>query len=151
MHVVATFYTQHNCTCNTHKYSLKPTPTESEGNIYIIFLHLCQPHHVIRCLVHPARQYLRIQSTRPDGTSNFSSENVGWIQAIVNMHNANGEPFKNIHAHLVHQNYVGIDNEKNPYFLSIVAQDSVNQCVPMYRAILFRKHVSDLIGNHLFF
>lgn len=42
----------------------------------------------------------------------------------------------------VHQNYVGIDTEKNPYFLSIVSQDSGSKSVPLYRAILFRKQVS---------
>lgn len=41
----------------------------------------------------------------------------------------------------VHQNYVGIDTDKNPYFLSIVSQDSGNKCVPLYRAMLFRKQV----------
>lgn len=44
----------------------------------------------------------------------------------------------------MHQNYVGIDTEKNPYFLSIVSQDSGNKSVPLYRAILFRKQVNDL-------
>lgn len=42
----------------------------------------------------------------------------------------------------VHQNYVGIDTDKNPYFLSVVSQDSGNKCVPLYRAMLFRKQVS---------
>lgn len=44
----------------------------------------------------------------------------------------------------VHQNYVGIDTEKSPYFLSIVSQDSGSKSVPLYRAILFRKQVSRL-------
>uniref|UniRef100_A0A1A9VUM7 Uncharacterized protein n=1 Tax=Glossina austeni TaxID=7395 RepID=A0A1A9VUM7_GLOAU len=39
----------------------------------------------------------------------------------------------------LHQNYVGIDAEKSPYFLSVVSQDSGHQAAPMYRAILFRK------------
>lgn len=53
-----------------------------------------------------------------------------------------------LHVHswcsAVHQNYVGIDSDKNPYFLSIVSQDSGNKCIPLYRAMLFRKQVSSL-------
>lgn len=43
---------------------------------------------------------------------------------------------------IVHQNYVGIDSEKNPYFLSIVSHESGNKSTPLYRAMLFRKQVS---------
>ncbi|XP_052567253.1 GTPase-activating Rap/Ran-GAP domain-like protein 3 isoform X2 [Culex pipiens pallens] len=39
----------------------------------------------------------------------------------------------------LHQNYVGIDSEKNPYFMSIVSQDSGSKCMPLYRVMLFRK------------
>ncbi|XP_049532559.1 GTPase-activating Rap/Ran-GAP domain-like protein 3 isoform X1 [Anopheles darlingi] len=39
----------------------------------------------------------------------------------------------------LHQNYVGIDSEKSPYFLSIVSQDSGSKCMPLYRVMLFRK------------
>ncbi|XP_062711925.1 GTPase-activating Rap/Ran-GAP domain-like protein 3 isoform X3 [Aedes albopictus] len=39
----------------------------------------------------------------------------------------------------LHQNYVGIDSEKNPYFLSIVSQDSGSKCMPLYRVMVFRK------------
>ncbi|CAL4062110.1 unnamed protein product, partial [Meganyctiphanes norvegica] len=39
----------------------------------------------------------------------------------------------------LHQNYVGSDIEKNPFFLSVVLTDANNQCVPQYRAILWRK------------
>uniref|UniRef100_A0A182QQQ9 Rap-GAP domain-containing protein n=1 Tax=Anopheles farauti TaxID=69004 RepID=A0A182QQQ9_9DIPT len=39
----------------------------------------------------------------------------------------------------LHQNYVGIDSEKNPYFLSIVSQESGSKCMPLYRVMLFRK------------
>lgn len=42
----------------------------------------------------------------------------------------------------VHQNYVGTDAEKNPFFLSVVLSDQNNQRVPQYRAILWRKSVS---------
>lgn len=42
---------------------------------------------------------------------------------------------------VVHQNYVGIDSEKNPYFLSIVSHESGNKSTPQYRAMLFRKQV----------
>ncbi|XP_061656604.1 GTPase-activating Rap/Ran-GAP domain-like protein 3 isoform X4 [Syngnathoides biaculeatus] len=39
----------------------------------------------------------------------------------------------------VHQNYVGTDAEKNPFYLSVVLSDQNNQRVPQYRAILWRK------------
>ncbi|XP_030633829.1 LOW QUALITY PROTEIN: GTPase-activating Rap/Ran-GAP domain-like protein 3 [Chanos chanos] len=39
----------------------------------------------------------------------------------------------------VHQNYVGTDAEKNPFFLSVVLSDQNTQRVPQYRAILWRK------------
>uniref|UniRef100_A0A3B3QBF9 GTPase-activating Rap/Ran-GAP domain-like protein 3 n=1 Tax=Paramormyrops kingsleyae TaxID=1676925 RepID=A0A3B3QBF9_9TELE len=39
----------------------------------------------------------------------------------------------------VHQNYVGTDTEKNPFFLSVVLSDQNSQQVPQYRAILWRK------------
>ena len=42
----------------------------------------------------------------------------------------------------VHQNYVGTDHEKNPFFLSVVLNEDNNTCVPLYRAILFKKTVS---------
>ncbi|XP_037029821.1 GTPase-activating Rap/Ran-GAP domain-like protein 3 isoform X2 [Bradysia coprophila] len=46
----------------------------------------------------------------------------------------------------LHQNYVGIDTEKNPYFLSIVSQDSGSKSIPLYRAILFRKQGAQKIA-----
>uniref|UniRef100_A0A674D0D2 GTPase-activating Rap/Ran-GAP domain-like protein 3 n=1 Tax=Salmo trutta TaxID=8032 RepID=A0A674D0D2_SALTR len=42
----------------------------------------------------------------------------------------------------VHQNYVGTDAEKNPFYLSVVLSDQNNQRVPQYRAILWRKTVT---------
>ncbi|XP_043840790.1 GTPase-activating Rap/Ran-GAP domain-like protein 3 isoform X1 [Dromiciops gliroides] len=39
----------------------------------------------------------------------------------------------------VHQNYVGTDIEKSPFFLSVALSDQNNQRVPQYRAILWRK------------
>ncbi|KAK9752078.1 CNH domain [Popillia japonica] len=39
----------------------------------------------------------------------------------------------------LHQNYVGTDADKIPFFLSVVVNENSNQCVPLYRAILFRK------------
>ncbi|XP_054270708.1 GTPase-activating Rap/Ran-GAP domain-like protein 3 isoform X2 [Macrosteles quadrilineatus] len=39
----------------------------------------------------------------------------------------------------LHQNYVGMDADKIPFFLSVVLTDANNQCVPQYRAILWRK------------
>ncbi|XP_036318191.1 GTPase-activating Rap/Ran-GAP domain-like protein 3 isoform X2 [Rhagoletis pomonella] len=46
----------------------------------------------------------------------------------------------------LHQNYVGMDAEKNPYFLSVVSQESGHQGAPMYRAILFRKQGTQKIA-----
>ncbi|KAL0606405.1 GTPase-activating Rap/Ran-GAP domain-like protein 3, partial [Plecturocebus cupreus] len=40
---------------------------------------------------------------------------------------------------IVHQNYIGNDAEKNPFFLSVTLSDQNNQRVPQYRAILWRK------------
>lgn len=48
---------------------------------------------------------------------------------------------KHTQTNVVHQNYVGIDSEKNPYFLSIVSHESANKSTPLYRAMLFRKQV----------
>ena len=42
----------------------------------------------------------------------------------------------------VHQNYVGGDAEKEPFFVSVVVTDANNHSVPQYRAILWRKTVS---------
>ncbi|XP_044729262.1 GTPase-activating Rap/Ran-GAP domain-like protein 3 [Chrysoperla carnea] len=39
----------------------------------------------------------------------------------------------------LHQNYVGMDGDKVPFFLSVVMTESNNQCVPLYRAILFKR------------
>ncbi|KAH0517070.1 GTPase-activating Rap/Ran-GAP domain-like protein 3 [Microtus ochrogaster] len=41
----------------------------------------------------------------------------------------------------VHQNYIGNDAEKSPFFLSVTLSDQNNQRVPQYRAILWRKTV----------
>ena len=42
---------------------------------------------------------------------------------------------------LVHQIYVGTDSEKQPFFVSVVLNDSNNQGVPQYKAILWKKTV----------
>ncbi|XP_063235164.1 GTPase-activating Rap/Ran-GAP domain-like protein 3 isoform X1 [Bacillus rossius redtenbacheri] len=39
----------------------------------------------------------------------------------------------------MHQNYVGAEADKTPFFLSVVLTDANNQCVPQYRAILWKK------------
>ncbi|KAH1179281.1 hypothetical protein KIL84_021864, partial [Mauremys mutica] len=39
----------------------------------------------------------------------------------------------------VHQNYIGTDAEKNPFFLSVVLSNQNNQRVPQYRSILWKK------------
>ncbi|EMP34565.1 GTPase-activating Rap/Ran-GAP domain-like protein 3, partial [Chelonia mydas] len=41
----------------------------------------------------------------------------------------------------VHQNYIGTDAEKNPFFLSVVLSNQNNQRVPQYRSILWKKTV----------
>lgn len=41
----------------------------------------------------------------------------------------------------VHQNYVGTDAEKNPFFLSVVLSEQNNQRIPQYHSILWRKTV----------
>lgn len=51
----------------------------------------------------------------------------------------------------VHQNYIGNDAEKSPFFLSVTLSDQNNQRVPQYRAILWRKTVSDWLASHLEF
>ncbi|XP_056408493.1 GTPase-activating Rap/Ran-GAP domain-like protein 3 isoform X2 [Hyla sarda] len=45
----------------------------------------------------------------------------------------------------VHQNYIGTDTERNPFFLSVVLSDQNNQRVPQYRSILWRKTGSQKI------
>ncbi|XP_027470101.1 GTPase-activating Rap/Ran-GAP domain-like protein 3 isoform X1 [Zalophus californianus] len=45
----------------------------------------------------------------------------------------------------VHQNYIGNDAEKSPFFLSVTLSDQNNQRVPQYRAILWRKTGSQKI------
>ncbi|XP_046368417.1 GTPase-activating Rap/Ran-GAP domain-like protein 3 isoform X2 [Haliotis rufescens] len=39
----------------------------------------------------------------------------------------------------LHQNYVGVDLEKEPFLLSVIVTDANNHNVPQYRAILWRK------------
>lgn len=53
----------------------------------------------------------------------------------------------------VHQNYIGTDAEKNPFFLSVVLSDQNNQRVPQYHSILWRKTVRNkyLIAALTFF
>uniref|UniRef100_A0A3B4E6M2 GTPase-activating Rap/Ran-GAP domain-like protein 3 n=1 Tax=Pygocentrus nattereri TaxID=42514 RepID=A0A3B4E6M2_PYGNA len=51
----------------------------------------------------------------------------------------------------VHQNYVGVDAEKNPFYLSVVLSDQNNQRVPQYRAILWRKTVIPLCVSSVSF
>lgn len=42
---------------------------------------------------------------------------------------------------LVHQNYVGADSEKVPFFLSVVLTDANSQGIQQYRAVLWKKTV----------
>ncbi|XP_070175609.1 GTPase-activating Rap/Ran-GAP domain-like protein 3 [Littorina saxatilis] len=39
----------------------------------------------------------------------------------------------------LHQNYIGLDGDKEPFLLSVVVTDANNHNVPQYRAILWRK------------
>ncbi|XP_057238907.1 GTPase-activating Rap/Ran-GAP domain-like protein 3 isoform X3 [Malurus melanocephalus] len=39
----------------------------------------------------------------------------------------------------VHQNYIGTDAERNPFFLSVVLSDQNNKRIPQYHSILWRK------------
>ncbi|XP_026479610.1 GTPase-activating Rap/Ran-GAP domain-like protein 3 [Ctenocephalides felis] len=39
----------------------------------------------------------------------------------------------------LHQNYVGSDSEKQPFFLSVVSSEANSQSLPVYRAILFKR------------
>nr|XP_018899478.1 PREDICTED: GTPase-activating Rap/Ran-GAP domain-like protein 3 isoform X1 [Bemisia tabaci] len=40
----------------------------------------------------------------------------------------------------LHQNYVGADADREPFFLSVVLSEANSQCGPQYRAILWRKY-----------
>ena len=51
----------------------------------------------------------------------------------------------------VHQNYVGCDGEKEPFFLSVVLTDANNHNVQQYRAILWRKTVSQHVITFEFY
>lgn len=51
----------------------------------------------------------------------------------------------------MHQNYVGSDADKVPFFLSVVLTDANHQCVPQYRAILWRKTVTYFNFKLIFF
>lgn len=107
-----------------------------------LFFHTCaMDYNKKRYLEVRVRLSWKILSTRLDGISNISSADVSrwedlpcpicqtWINCL------------SIVFGTVHQNYVGIDSEKNPYFLSVVSQDSGSKYMPLYRVILFRKQV----------
>lgn len=62
-----------------------------------------------------------------------------------NRHHFNDTPSHSCCTFSVHQNYVGIDCDKVPFFLSVVVTDANNQCVPQYRVILWRNTGSQKI------
>lgn len=105
-----------------------------------------------RYSVRLAHRSLRIPNTRRGGTSSISWGNVSFHykrkqQGRYPVMATWERPwFKATHSiplsYPVHQNYVGIDSEKQPYFLSIVSQDSGTKSMPLCRVILFRKQVS---------
>lgn len=82
----------------------------------------------------------RAESTRSPGNQQVSQRNVSQV------HEDEAAGFfladYGICLPAVHQNYVGTDAEKSPFYLSVVLSDQNNQRVPQYRAILWRKTVS---------
>lgn len=117
------------CTCQplTHKHPHKPTLRSP-----------CLSAR--RFSAHRAPRFWRIPNSRRAGTSSISSARVS--KRLVGQHTHPCGLLSPATVFAVHQNYVGIDTDKQPYFLSIVSQDSGNQCMPLYRVMLFRKEVS---------
>uniref|UniRef100_H3CPX3 GTPase-activating Rap/Ran-GAP domain-like protein 3 n=1 Tax=Tetraodon nigroviridis TaxID=99883 RepID=H3CPX3_TETNG len=81
----------------------------------------------------------RVENGSSDETSDFPP--ATWRRTDVHLENPEYHTrwFFKYFLGKVHQNYVGTDAEKNPFFLSVVLSDQNNQRVPQYRAILWRK------------
>uniref|UniRef100_A0A7N6BP86 GTPase-activating Rap/Ran-GAP domain-like protein 3 n=1 Tax=Anabas testudineus TaxID=64144 RepID=A0A7N6BP86_ANATE len=84
----------------------------------------------------------RVENGSSDETSDYTPGT--WRRTDVHLENPEYHTrwFFKYFLGKVHQNYVGTDAEKNPFYLSVVLSDQNNQRVPQYRAILWRKTVS---------
>uniref|UniRef100_A0A8C4ZSK9 GTPase activating Rap/RanGAP domain like 3 n=1 Tax=Gadus morhua TaxID=8049 RepID=A0A8C4ZSK9_GADMO len=85
----------------------------------------------------------RVENGSSDETSDYTPGT--WRRTDVHLENPEYHTrwFFKYFLGKVHQNYVGTDAEKNPFYLSVVLSDQNNQRVPQYRAILWRKAVSE--------
>ncbi|XP_051973418.1 GTPase-activating Rap/Ran-GAP domain-like protein 3 isoform X3 [Xyrauchen texanus] len=81
----------------------------------------------------------RVENGSLDETSDYTP--ATWRRTDVHLENPEYHTrwFFKYFLGKVHQNYVGTDAEKNPFFLSVVLSDQNNQRIPQYRAILWRK------------
>ncbi|XP_034565970.1 GTPase-activating Rap/Ran-GAP domain-like protein 3 isoform X1 [Notolabrus celidotus] len=81
----------------------------------------------------------RVENGSTDETSDYTPGT--WRRTDVHLENPEYHTrwFFKYFLGKVHQNYVGTDAEKNPFYLSVVLSDQNNQRVPQYRAILWRK------------
>ncbi|CAJ1070198.1 GTPase-activating Rap/Ran-GAP domain-like protein 3 isoform X1 [Xyrichtys novacula] len=81
----------------------------------------------------------RVENGSTDETSDYTPGS--WRRTDVHLENPEYHTrwFFKYFLGKVHQNYVGTDAEKNPFYLSVVLSDQNNQRVPQYRAILWRK------------
>ncbi|XP_069571732.1 GTPase-activating Rap/Ran-GAP domain-like protein 3 isoform X2 [Brachyistius frenatus] len=81
----------------------------------------------------------RVENGSSDETSDYAPGT--WRRTDVHLENPEYHTrwFFKYFLGKVHQNYVGTDAEKNPFYLSVVLSDQNNQRVPQYRAILWRK------------
>lgn len=89
------------------------------------------------CKSHSAGRF-RIESGDLEGSDEVSSP----VASPVHLENPEFQTrwyFKYFLGKL-HQNYVGIDTEKDPFILSVVVTDANNHNVPQYRAVLWRKN-----------
>uniref|UniRef100_A0A3B4TYM8 GTPase-activating Rap/Ran-GAP domain-like protein 3 n=1 Tax=Seriola dumerili TaxID=41447 RepID=A0A3B4TYM8_SERDU len=82
----------------------------------------------------------RVENGSSDETSDYTPGT--WRRTDVHLENPEYHTrwFFKYFLGKVHQNYVGTDAEKNPFYLSVVLSDQNNQRVPQYRAILWRKN-----------
>ncbi|XP_008324017.1 GTPase-activating Rap/Ran-GAP domain-like protein 3 isoform X2 [Cynoglossus semilaevis] len=81
----------------------------------------------------------RVENGSSDETSDYTPGT--WRRTDVHLENPEYHTrwFFKYFLGKVHQNYIGTDAEKNPFYLSVVLSDQNNQRVPQYRAILWRK------------
>ncbi|XP_018614797.1 GTPase-activating Rap/Ran-GAP domain-like protein 3 isoform X2 [Scleropages formosus] len=81
----------------------------------------------------------RVENGSSDENTNYAPRT--WRRTDVHLENPEYHTrwFFKYFLGKVHQNYVGTDSEKNPFYLSVVLSDQNSQRVPQYRAILWRK------------